>query len=87
MDENWVTLVGDDGEEVFEILDIIPMIDKEYAVLISPEEKDGTVLIMELRRNGTEEEYVELDDEELLDRIFWMFQERNKDRFEFQIEE
>ena len=71
MDEdNIITLNDENGNEVeFEFLDLIPYRQNEYVVLLPIGDSDGQV--------GVENEFV-------LETVFALFKERNKDFFTFE---
>ena len=85
--DNLITLMGDNGEEVvFEFLDLIPYEGKEYVVLLPTEgsEEDDTVVIMEVVEVEEDmEEYHGIADQKLVDTLFEIFKEKNKDEFNF----
>lgn len=70
------TLTAEDGSDIVcEFLDMIPYGKKEYIVLLPEEEED--VYILEVKDNGKEEEYLPVEDDDLLDELFELFKERN----------
>ena len=80
MDEdNIITLNDENGNEVeFEFLDLIPYRQNEYVVLLPIGDSDGQVVILQLKEIDDEtEEYV-------LETVFALFKERNKDFFTFE---
>ena len=77
-----VALTDAEGNElIYEILDVIELDGKQYAVLL-PEEEEGDiereVTILELLADGEdgEETLSGIEDPELLDRIFALFLEK-----------
>ena len=70
-----ITLTDDEGNEVeFELLDIVEYDNDEYIVLIENDEEADEVVILKVNALDEEtEEYVSIDDEELLQKIFEMF--------------
>ena len=86
MDESIVILTDDEGNDIeFEFLDLIEYEGKEYVVLLpsDPEDVEEGVLILEVVR-GTEETYLDIDDDELLEKLFDIFRERYNGDYEFE---
>ena len=86
-----VTLTDDNGEDIeFEILDELTHEGKNYVVLLptdADEDESAEVLILEVRPaedSEEEEEFLTLDDEELLDKLFDLFCDRHADEFDFE---
>ncbi|MCQ2514223.1 MAG: DUF1292 domain-containing protein [Ruminococcus sp.] len=85
-----VTFVSDDGEEIeFEVLDTIENEDGKFYILYPYYEDPadavndpGEYYIFQAEEIDGEEEFVELEDEALLDKIDTIFRENNKDLFE-----
>ena len=79
MDEdNIITLNDENGNEVeFEFLDLIPYRQNEYVVLLPIGDSDGQVVILQLKEIDDENEFV-------LETVFALFKERNKDFFTFE---
>ena len=86
---NIVTLTDADGtDKDFEFLDLIDLDDKEYVVLLpvesEDEDADGEVIILEVHPLDEEnEEYLSIEDADVLDKVFAEFKERFKDEFDF----
>jgi len=88
---NIVVLNDENGDEVeFEFLDLIELDGEEYVVLLPLEEETdpaaaGEVVILKLEdtESESEESYVSVDDEEILNKVFEMFKEKFKDEFNF----
>ena len=84
---NVVTLTDEEGNEIeFEILDIVPFEDAEYAVLlpVDDDSEDPEAVILEVLHAGSDDEEDMLqgvEDEALLEKIFDLFVERNPDLF------
>ena len=90
-ESNIISLNDENGNEIkFEFLDLIPLDDEEYVVLLpvieEGEEDDGEVVILRLEETDseTEESYVSVDDEEILNKVFQIFKEKFKDEFNFE---
>lgn len=81
-----VTLVDDQGNEVeFELLDVTEYEGEEYVVLIENNEQAQDVVILKIESVDDEtENYVGIDDEELLSNVFETFKEKYKDDFDFE---
>ena len=85
--ENVVTLTDEDGVEVdFEILDVVPYEDGQYAVLLPVDDESDVVdaVILEVLASGEEDMLQGVDDPAVLDAVFGLFIERNKDEFNFE---
>ena len=87
---NVITLTDADGSDVdFEVLDIVPYKDSEYAVLLPVDDDSDAVeaVILELleaSEDGEEDMLQGVDDQEILDAVFALFMERNGDLFQFE---
>ena len=80
-----VTFVDENGEDCdFEFLDCIEYEGKEYIVLTPAEEDAAEILILEVQPIDEEnEDYVSIADEDLLQTVYNIFKERNKDMYTF----
>ncbi|MBP3596398.1 MAG: DUF1292 domain-containing protein [Clostridia bacterium] len=92
-ESNIIILNDENGNEIkFEFLDLISLDEEEYVVLLpvleEGEEDDGEVVILKLEESDseTEESYVSVDDEEVLNKVFQIFKEKFKDEFNFEDE-
>ncbi|MCD8026968.1 MAG: DUF1292 domain-containing protein [Clostridiales bacterium] len=88
MDENegaLITLTDDEGNEVeFEFLDVIEYDGEEYIVLIENDEDADEVVILKINPIDDEtEEYVSIEDEELLETVFNIFKQKYEGRIDF----
>ena len=86
--DNIIILNDEEGNEVeFEFLDLIEYDGEEYVVLLPIEESEdaGEVVILKLEDTDSEEEeeYVSVDDDEVLNKVFEIFKEKFKDDFNF----
>ena len=87
---NVITLTDADGSDVdFEVLDMVPYKDSEYAVLLPVDDDSDTAeaVILELlaaEEDGEEDMLQGVDDQEILDAVFALFMERNSDLFQFE---
>lgn len=84
-EDNIIELTDESGNSVrFEFLDLISYRQKEYVVLLPLGSDDGQVVILELESiDGEQENYVGVENEYVLETVFALFQERNKDVFDF----
>ena len=83
--QNIVTLIDEEGTEMrFEVLDVIEYEGTDYAVLIADDEEADSVIILrvEVDENGNESLDTEAD-EKILDAVFAIFVENNRDEFDF----
>ena len=76
--DNLITLTDEEGcEEKFELLDVVEYEGNEYAVLLPSADPNGDeVVILKVEQADNEEEdlFVSVDDDELLDKVFEVFQ-------------
>ena len=85
--ENYITLTDDNGEDIsFEILDEIELNGRIFAVLIPFDDENGDVIILEIipSDNSEDDEYISVEDEELLNAVFEEFKIRNADEIDFE---
>lgn len=80
-----ITLTDDNGNEVeFEFLDIVEYDGDEYIVLIENDEDADEVVILKIQALDEEtEEYVSIDDEEILQTVFDIFKKRYEGNIDF----
>lgn len=73
-----ITLTDDEGNEIeFEFLDIVEYDGDEYIVLIENDEDADEVVILRINALDEEnEEYVSVDDDEVLQTVFEMFKKK-----------
>lgn len=81
-----ITLTDDEGNEVeFEFLDVIEYDGHEYIVLIENDEDADEVVILKINALDEEnEEYVSIDDEEILQTVFDMFKKKYEGDINFE---
>ena len=81
-----ITLTDDEGNEVeFEFLDVIEYDNDEYIVLIENNEDADEVVILKINALDEEtEEYVSIDDEDILETVFDMFKKRYEGEINFE---
>jgi uncharacterized protein YrzB (UPF0473 family) len=88
--ENVLTLTDEEGNEVdFEVLDVVPYEGCEYAVLLPVDDDSDSpeAVILELlpSADDAEEDVLQgVEDEAILDAVFSLFMERNRDAFQFE---
>ena len=92
--DNIIVLNDENGKETeFEFLDLIELDDEEYVILLpvieEGEEDQGEVVILKVEDTDSndEENYVSVDDDEVLSKVFELFKEKFKDEFNFVDEE
>lgn len=80
-----IVLTNDLGEDVeFFFLDCIELRGEEYIALIENNDEADEITILKIESVDDEHEnYVGIDDEDLLMEIFHIFKERHKDEFDF----
>lgn len=87
---NVITLTDSDGSDVdFEVLDIVPYNDHEYAVLLPVDDESDSpeAVILELleAEEDNEEDMLQgVEGEEILNAVFNLFMEKNADEFQFE---
>ena len=81
-----ITLTDEEGNEVeFEFLDLISYRQKEYVVLLPVNNDDGQVVILQVETIDEEtESYISVENDFILETVFALFKERNKDFFVFE---
>ena len=81
-----ITLTDDEGNEVeFEFLDVIEYDNDEYIVLLENDEDADQVVILKINALDEEtEEYVSIDDEEILQTVFDMFKKKYEGDINFE---
>ena len=81
-----LTLTDENGQDVdFEYLDCIEYQGKEYLVLIPAEEDDGHIVILGIEPIDEENEnYLSVEDENVLNTVYEMFKEKYSDVLTFE---
>lgn len=81
-----ITLTDDEGNEVeFEFLDVVEYDGDEYIVLIENDEDADEVVILRINALDEEtEEYVSVDDEDVLQTVFEMFKKKYEGTINFE---
>lgn len=84
--EGIITLVNENGEEIeYELVDSITYENAEYVVLLPVEDGDCEAVILAVESDGEEmENYVAVDDEEILEGVYEIFKERFADQLDFE---
>ncbi len=85
--ENYITLVDDNGKEVsFEIIGTLEYLERWFAVLIPFDEEDDGVVILEMIATDDPDydEFVGIDDENLLNEVFDEFKKSYNGEYEFE---
>ena len=75
--EGIITLTNENGEEVeYQLIDSITYENAEYVVLLPVDEEDCEVVILAVEADDDEmENYVVVDDEEILEGVYAIFKE------------
>ena len=81
-----ITLTDDEGNEVeFEFLDVIEYDGDDYIVLIENDvDADEVVILKIIALDEETEEYVSIDDEEILQTVFDMFKKKYEGDINFE---
>ena len=84
--EGIITLPNENGEEVeYQFIDSITYENAEYVVLLPVDEEDCEVVILAVEADDDEmENYVFVDDEEILEGVYAIFKERFADVLDFE---
>ena len=81
---NIITLSDENGNDVeFEFLDLIEYNGEEYVVLIPLDDDSVVILKVESEEGSDFEDYVGVESEELLEKLFEIFKENNSDLYKF----
>lgn len=86
-----MTLINEEGEEAeYEFIDSITYENAEYIVLLpveqedcEPPEDDYEAVILAVESDGDMENYVAVDDEDILSAVYEIFKERFADQLDF----
>lgn len=80
-----ITMTDENGQDVdFEYLDCIEYEGKEYLVLIPAEEDSNEIVILEVEPVDDElENYLAVENEDILNAVYEIFKERYKDVLDF----
>lgn len=82
---NILTLTDEFGNETdFEYLDVIEYKGTEYLILLTTEEQDNEIVIMEIEPVDEENEnYLAVEDESILSAVYAIFKDMYKDQMNF----
>ena len=85
-EDSIITFVDEEGAEVrFEYLDCIEYEGKEYLCLLPEDENNNEIVILEIEPVDEENEnYLAVEDEQILDGVYAIFKERFKDILTFE---
>ncbi|MCD7809402.1 MAG: DUF1292 domain-containing protein [Erysipelotrichaceae bacterium] len=89
MDEldNMITISDSQGNDYqFEFLDLIEYDGEEYVVLLEDDPEADEVVILKIEDGDTPdtENYTSVDDERILQSVFDIFKEKNKEIYDFE---
>ena len=86
-EQELLTLTDENGNEsTFEYLDVIEYQGKEYLILL-PTDESGEIVILEIEPVDEENEnYISVEDEDLLNAVYDIFKEKYKDVLTFEDE-
>ena len=81
-----LTLTDENGnDQNFEYLDVIEYQGKEYLILMPAEEEETHIVILEIEPVDEENEnYLSIDDDDLLNTVYGLFKEKYKDILTFE---
>ena len=81
-----LTLTDENGnDQNFEYLDVIEYQGKEYLILMPADEEETNIVILEIEPVDEENEnYLSIDDEDLLNTVYGLFKEKYKDVLTFE---
>lgn len=85
--ENYITLTDENGEDVsFELIGEVEYKERTFAVLIPFDEEDDGVVILEIVPTDDPEfdEFIGIDDDELLNDVFEKFKKEYNGEYEFE---
>ena len=85
-EENIISLTDEEGNEVeFELIDSIDYQDKEYLILLPPDDEASEVVILEVEpHDDGSESFLTVNDNEILNAVYDIFKDRFKDIFTFE---
>ena len=85
-ENNIISFIDENGEEVdFEYMDCIEYEGKEYLALLPIDEEDNSVVILEVEPvDEDNENYLSVEDEDVLQAVYGIFKDRFKDVLNFE---
>lgn len=87
-DAEELILTDEEGNDItFQLLDAISYEGGRYLVLQDPDDENYVVIMQETELNEEESTFTELEDEDLLEKLFELFKERNASKLGFDDEE
>lgn len=81
-----IKLNNEFGEELkFHFLNLVEYKEKEYVILLPIDSNDGMVVILEIlsNDNSNTEEYIPVENENILQAVYTIFKDNCKDVFDF----
>lgn len=83
--DNIVVLTDDEGKDIeFEWLDTVEMGEQQYIVLLPTDDEEAEeVVILKMEVEDENENFIPVEDEEELNKVYDLFKERNKENFDF----
>ena len=84
-EENRIELTDEDGNSVyFEFLDLITYRGKEYVILLPEDDNADEVIILQVESlSDDSKSYIAVGNQQILEIVFEIFKERNRDFFTF----
>ena len=85
-DDNIIILSDEEGNDIrFEFLDLINYEGNDYIFLLPEDDDSGELVILLIEESDDDgDNYASVDDQALLDTLYEIFKEKNKDFFEFE---
>ncbi|MGN1014390.1 MAG: DUF1292 domain-containing protein [Butyricicoccus sp.] len=82
--DSLMTLIDEEGNEVeYEFIDSIVYENAEYVVLLPADDVDCEAVILAVEQDGDMENYVAVEDEDILNGVYEIFKERFADQLDF----
>lgn len=84
-EKNRIELTDEEGNSVYlEFLDLVTYRGKEYVILLPEDDNADEVIILQVESLSDESEsYIAVENQQILETVFEIFKERNKDFFTF----
>ena len=85
-EQELISLTDEEGNEVeFELIDSIDYEDKEYLILLPPDDEASEVVILEVEpHEDGSESFLTVQDVDILNAVYDIFKDRFKDIFTFE---